>query len=154
MCEQCVIITKQHVVSFYRRLVLIVGLTAVLFTMKGKAFQSQARTDPLGLQEVLPLSRHAWRSFLLDAESTPVYSAGRRTLQVNDKLHWSHRESKKRPSDLQGSATNKLSVGFHAGDKFAFENKNKNKNNTNLVTADLPLSDTFHNSLCPVNVVW
>ena len=78
--------------------------------------------------------------------------AGGRIFEVNVKLQRSHRESNKRPSDLQRSATNKLNVGFHAGYKISFENKNKN--NINPVTADLPLSDTFHNSLCPVSAVW
>jgi hypothetical protein len=98
--EQCVMIVR--CVNFCsllgRHLAFIVGFTALLFTMKGKAVQFQASTYPLGLQEVLPPSRHAWYSFLLEADSTPGQSAGGRTVEVNDKLHWCHRESNKRTS--------------------------------------------------------
>lgn len=145
-CVNCCSILDRH-------LALIVGLTAVLLTMKGNCPIS-GQDRPIRAAGVVTLSRHAWWSFLLDAESTPTHSAGGRNFEVSDKLQWSHREQNKRPSDLQRSATNKLSVGFHAGYNIAFENKNKNKYNTNLVTADPPISSTFHNSLCPVSAFW
>ena len=135
LCINCCSILGRH-------LALIVGLTALLFTMKGNCPIS-CQDSPIRAPGVVTLSRNAWWSFLLDAESTPCHSVGGRNFEINDKLQWSHREWNKRPSDLQHSATNKFILGFHAGYKIAFENKN----NTDLVTADLSLSDTFNNSV-------